>query len=111
MARHLDKAMTSDEVDRLLFTMTAIWPGKISDPTLMVWRDRLTNLDPDIATEAVNQLADTNKRWPSWSEVSDAAAAIKRRTVSTYKSLPAGPLLPKAEALEKIAEMRALLKR
>jgi hypothetical protein len=43
--------------------------------------------------------------------VSDAAAAIKRRTVSTYKSLPAGPLLPKAEALEKIAEMRALLKR
>jgi len=25
--------------------------------------------------------------------------------------LPAGPLLPKAEALEKIAEMRALLKR
>lgn len=103
--------MTKDEADRLLFTMTAIWTTKISDPTLMVWRDRLTNLDPDIASEAINQLADTSKYWPSWSELSELAAAIKRRTASVYKSLPAGRVLPKVEALKRIAEIRVMLKR
>ena len=102
--------MTRDEVDRLLFTMTAIWPGKISDPTLMVWRDRLTNLDPDVASEAVNQLADTKKYWPAWSELSELAAAIKRRTPAP-KELLAGPCLSKDEALEQIAGIRAGLNR
>jgi len=102
--------MTNDEVDRLLFTMTAIWPGKISDPTLMVWRDRLAGLDPDVATEAVNQLADASKYWPSWSEMSELAAAIKRRAPAP-KELPAGPWLSKAEMLERVAETRAMLNR
>ncbi len=102
--------MTRDEVDRLLFTMTAIWPGKISDPTLMVWRDRLTNLDPDVASEAVNQLADTRKYWPAWSELSELTAAIRRRTPAP-KELPVGPCLSKAEALEQIAGIRAGLSR
>ena len=102
--------MTNDEVDRLLFTMTAIWPGKISDPTLMVWRDRLTNLDPDVASEAVNQLADTKKYWPAWAEMSELAAAIKRRAPAP-KELPAGPWLSKAEMLERVAETRAMLNR
>jgi len=101
--------MTRDEVDRLLFTMTAIWPGKISDPTLMVWRDRLTNLDPDVASEAVNQLADTKKYWPAWAEMSELAAAIKRRAPAP-KELPVGPCLSKAESLEQIAEIRAGLR-
>ena len=98
--------MTNDEVDRLLFTMTAIWPGKISDPTLMVWRDRLASLDPDVASEAINQLADTSKYWPAWSELSELVAAIKRRTPAP-KELPVGPCLSKAESLEQIAEIRA----
>jgi len=102
--------MTNDEVDRLLFTMTAIWPGKISDPTLMVWRDRLAGLDPDVATEAVNQLADASKYWPSWSEMSELTAAIKRRAPAP-KELPAGPWLSKAEMLERVAETRAMLNR
>jgi len=102
--------MTKDEADHLLFLMTAIWPTKISDPTLMVWRDRLAGLDPDIATEAVNQLADASKYWPSWSEMSELAAAIKRRAPAP-KELPAGPWLSKAEMLERVAETRAMLNR
>ena len=102
--------MTSDEVDRLLFTMTAIWPGKISDPTLMVWRDKLAALDPDVASEAVNQLADTKKYWPAWAEMSELAAAIKRRAPAP-KELLAGPWVSKDEALEQIAGIRAGLNR
>jgi len=98
--------MTNDEVDRLLFTMTAYWPGKISDPTLMVWRDKLAALDRDVATEAVNQLADTKKYWPAWAEMSEVTAAIRRRTPAP-KELPVGPCLSKAESLEQIAEIRA----
>jgi len=102
--------MTNDEVDRLLFTMTAIWPGKISDPTLMVWRDKLTNLDPDVASEAINQLADTSKYWPAWSELSELVAAIKRRTPAP-KELPTGRKVSKDEALKHLAGCRAVLNR
>ena len=102
--------MTKDEADHLLFLMTAIWPTKISDPTLMVWRDKLAGLDPDIATEAVNQLADASKYWPSWAEMSEVTAAIRRRTPAP-KELPVGPCLSKAEMLERVAETRAMLNR
>ena len=87
--------MTPDEADQALFTMAAVWPGKIDDATIAVWRNRLQRYEFEHVILAVDQLADTENWWPSWSKITEGAAAAKRAQAPVWKALP--PVKPSTE--------------
>lgn len=103
--------MTPDEADQVLFTMAAVWPGKIDDTTIAMWRNRLDRYHADEVYQAIDRLADTAKWWPSWSELVEAVDAVKRANARTWEALPpAGELASEDEAREAIREAREALR-
>jgi len=99
--------MTPEESKEILFTMTAIWPQKISDPTLMVWNELLATEDSSRVQEAVKRLAKTNKFWPSWSEIQEIVDMLKRDAREAPKALETGhKVLSQEESLIKVREIK-----
>lgn len=103
--------MTPDEADHALFTMAAVWPGKIDDSTIAVWRNRLERYEFEHVILTVDKLADTEDWWPSWSKISAGVAAVKRAQQPVFKALPpADPASPE-EVREALKAARESLKR
>ncbi len=104
--------MTPDQADQILLTLASTWNTKISDPTIITWRNRLATLDYNHACTAVNQLADTSHWWPSWAQMKEAADAAKRAAGPMFEALPpAGEALSVKEQRAALAEARATLTR
>ena len=104
--------MTPDQADQILLTLAATWNTKISDPTIIMWRNRLQQLDYNHTQTAVNHLADTSKWWPAWSEIVDATNAAKRAAGPVYEALQvSGVVLSAEENRAKLAECRVTLDR
>lgn len=105
-------AVTPDDADRTLMLFAAQWPGTVSDPTLLLWRQRLQSHDAAHVAEAVDRLAKTCKWWPSWSEVEEAVAAVKRASLPVYAELDAGDSrrVTRKRGVECVAEARRILR-
>lgn len=103
--------MTPDEADQVLFTMASVWPGKIDDTTIAMWRNRLNRYHADEVYQAIDRLADTAKWWPSWSELVEAVGAVKRANAASFKPLPpAGELASKDDARAALRQAREALR-
>jgi hypothetical protein len=100
--------MSPEEVEEILFTMTAIWTQKINDPTLMVWKELLAPEDRSKVRAAIKQLADTSKYFPAWSEVKEIVELLKRQEREAPKAIEAGSYLSHEENLERLKEIKKL---
>tara|TARA_R100000808_G_scaffold4752_3_gene15083 strand:+ start:17330 stop:17674 length:345 start_codon:yes stop_codon:yes gene_type:complete len=101
--------VTPDEAKHALLAMSQAWPTKISDPTLHLWNNRLTRLDFAQTIKAIDQLMDTSKFWPAWSELKETVDAIKRAETPMYELEAAPDRVAKDRALGFIAEARLKL--
>ena len=105
--------MTGDEADQTLMLCAAQWPGKITDPTLMLWRERLLEQDHGRIQRAIHRLAKSHDWWPSWSHVLEADRA-EQRAIIPERALPEAvnsePPATLAEAREALREAREYLK-
>ena len=103
--------MTPDQADQTLMLFAAQWPGKISDPTLLVWHQRLLDHDHETIQKAVGRLADTEPWWPCWSKVMEAVRA-EQRAGEADRALPEpdGPPATLQEMRAGLAECRATLR-
>lgn len=102
--------MTPDEADQVLFTMAAVWPTKLDDNTIAVWRNRLHRYDFEHVILAIDQLADTEEWWPAWAKLAEGVAAAKRAAEPEWKALPPGKIADDAEVRAAIREARETLR-
>ena len=102
--------MTEEEAAKTLFLMSSIWTQKVSDPTLIIWRDKLTRYPYHMAEEAVHRLADANKFFPSWAEMKEMIDLVKRESIEPLKELESSKdWLSKEENIVRIEEIRKKL--
>ena len=106
--------MTDENARRVLFLISSIWPvGKVSEPTLQIWRERLGKFeDYDTAVRAVESLTDICKFWPSLAHVAEAYAAESRANHPALVALtpPAAGVLDMKANLKRLRETRERLK-
>jgi hypothetical protein len=103
--------MTDEETRRILFLLSSIWNQKVSDPTLEVWRKRLSGFaDYSAVVESVERLTDTSSYWPSIADLVETYGAVTRayRYHPSTHALPPpkGEVVSKAENLVRISELR-----
>lgn len=99
--------MTPNQADQTLLHLATTWNTKITDPTIATWRKRLQNHDYTTTNQAINQLADTNKHWPAWSEIIETIKTINRTNQPHHTQLKrTQPTCTKTENLQHIHNIR-----